>query len=115
MDRFIKPGWFLLVTALMDVSVRWLGRGEPAILTKLLDLSIVMSLFFCIVQHFIEYLELTLVALGRLFAVASSQMVRVRCNTCRLNKLLRSPENAPEVPCICGSGKMEKNCHFRDL
>ncbi|HVG92066.1 MAG TPA: hypothetical protein VNB54_11305, partial [Alphaproteobacteria bacterium] len=110
MAKFITTSAYLLVTVIVDLFVRLLGRGELALTSRILDISVLVALIAYVAQHSADYIETLITNFSRLFAIACVQCIFLRCTVRNFRSSWRNPDAARDQFCICGSGKPAKNC-----
>ncbi len=67
MAKFITTSAYLLVTVIVDLFVRLLGRGELTLTSRILDISVLVALIAYVAQHSADYIETLITNFGRPF------------------------------------------------
>jgi len=113
-QSFLKAGAVLVLGVVLHSVVRLLVRGQEVPLARLLDWSLAVAVAFYFSSHCVDCLELTFPAATRLLRLACAHMIAA-CRTLKeFWECIRHLDSTPDKPCICGSGRLFKNCHLKN-
>jgi hypothetical protein len=96
------------------VALDWVGQqvlGPDPEVASLLHFSTLLALLFLVISHFSQPLEYIVLSLDRMVRLLCVALITLAFSLRLVYLRLKDIDTVPQEKCVCGSGRLFKNCN----